>query len=49
MIEVTEDMLIAAVKQAVKEGFIPEYADLNGYVEYYEGIKRVLQAAINKS
>ncbi len=47
--EVTEDMLVAAVKKAVELKLIPKWADDELYTKNWEMIKQILKAAINES
>lgn len=44
--EVTQEMLNAGVKAAVKSGIIPKYAGENEYLKNWDGIKAVIRAAL---
>lgn len=44
---VTEEMLQAAVSEAVRQGLLPKSAFADSIAEYYEKVKAVLQAAMN--
>jgi hypothetical protein len=46
---ITSEMLVAAVQQAVKEGFITNKAvPTEVYEKTYEGMQRVLEAALQQ-
>ena len=47
--KVTDEMLTAAVRQAVKDGILPEYASEEQYTYNYACVKRMLQTALNVS
>jgi hypothetical protein len=47
-VEVTNDMLCAGVKQAVKEGLLPKVAGTDDYIKYYENIKKIIEAALEQ-
>ena len=47
--EVTSEMVNAAVSEAVKQKLIPKYAPLDDVVDKWEQIKKIIQAAINES
>jgi hypothetical protein len=44
--EVTNEMIIAAVRQAVKDKVIPTHADLDTYTHHYASVQRMLEAAL---
>ena len=44
--KVTNKMVHAAVKQAVKDKILPTHADMDTYIHHYESIKRMLEKAI---
>lgn len=46
--EVTNAMVYAAVKQAVKDKILPEYADEEAYMHNYESVERMIKAALDK-
>jgi hypothetical protein len=46
MKEVTDEMLITAVKEAVKQGIIPKYASEELYLKNYKGMKKVLEKVL---
>jgi len=45
--EVTEEMLIAAMKKAVDVGIFTGVADIDAYVSSWASMKQVLQAALD--
>ena len=46
-LQVDDDMLIRAVKEAVKVGILPKHGvSEETYLKHYDGIKKVLQAAL---
>lgn len=48
--EVTEEMLTAAVRKAVKVGLLPSHGvDTETYLKHWEQIKKVLEAAFDKA
>lgn len=47
--QVTDEMLIAAVKKAVELGLIPHVVDQDTYIKNYDRIKDILQAALDAS
>jgi hypothetical protein len=47
--EVTTEMVQAAIKQAVKDKIIPSHAVAEDYVRYWESMRRIIEAAIKKS
>jgi hypothetical protein len=47
--EVTTEMVAAAVKQAVKDKILPANADFDTYMHVWESIRRVIVAAIEHS
>lgn len=44
---VTEEMLTAAMKKAVETGLLPKHADEQTYIKNWDGMKAVLQAALD--
>lgn len=46
--EVTDEMVYAAVKQAVKDDILPKYGTEEAYMHYYESVRRMLEAALNE-
>jgi hypothetical protein len=46
--KVTNEMVAAAVKQAVKEKLLPTHATMDTYTRRYMSVKRVLEAALEK-
>jgi len=47
-VKLTNAMLFAAVKQAVKEGILPKYAPMKIHEEHYEAMERIIEAALSK-
>lgn len=51
--KVTNEMLYSAVKQAVKDGLLPQSAEISVYLDCHEKIRRLLevsfQTSLNKS
>ena len=47
--EVTREMIVAAVRQAVKDKILPTHADMDTYTHHYTSVGRMLEAAIAKS
>ena len=47
--EVTNKMLYAAVRKAVKVGILPAQANMDTHALNHESLKRVIEAAINAS
>ncbi len=47
--QITYEMLHAAIKKAVELGMIPKYVSLDDSENKWQKMKEVLQAAINKS
>ena len=45
--KVTQEMVAAAVKQAVKDKILPRCADMDTYLHHYESIERILDAGLN--
>ena len=43
---VDEEMLARAMKKAVEVGLLPKWADTEGYLKNWDGMKEVLQAAV---
>ena len=47
-VEVSQDMLIRAMKKAVKVGVLPKHpVDEETYLKHWSGMKKVLEAALN--
>jgi len=46
---VTDDMLIAAMKQAVKLGIFPKFTDEETYLQHWDSMRKVLEAAFEES
>lgn len=46
--EVTTDMVHAAIKQAVRDGILPRYAPMETYEHHWESMERIIKAAIAK-
>ena len=44
--EVTNKMIHAAVKQAVKDKILPTHADMDTYTHHYESVKRMIEKAL---
>lgn len=44
---VTNEMLFAAVRQAVKEKLLPKHAPMEIYEQHYASMERIIEAAIN--
>lgn len=44
--EVTNRMIHAAVKQAVKDKILPTHAHEDIYIHHYESVERMIKAAI---
>lgn len=44
--EVTNKMIHAAVKQAVKDKILPTHAPEDVYIHHYESVERMIKAAI---
>ena len=49
MYEVTQDMVHAAIKQAVKDKILPTHADMDTYTHHWESMKRIIEAALDAS
>ncbi len=47
--EVTEKMLIAAIKKAVNLGLFPNFMTTEEYTQYWDGMKEVLKVALNNA
>ena len=45
--DVTNEMLVAAVKQAVKDKILPKYGDMDTYTHHYECMQRIIKAALD--
>ena len=46
--KVTDKMVNAAVKQAVKDKILPTHADMDTYTHHYESVKRMIEKALEK-
>jgi hypothetical protein len=46
--EVTNAMVHAAVKVAVKGGMLPTHSDMDTYTHHYETVQKMIEAAIEK-
>ena len=46
--KITQEMLNAAMKKAVALEIIPKHSDETTYLKYWEGMKKVLESAVNK-
>jgi len=46
--EVTNKMIHAAVKQAVKDKILPTNSDMDTYAHHYESVKRMIEKALEK-
>ena len=44
--KITDEMLQVAVKKAVENGTIPKWASMEAYVNYWDKIKEILEAAL---
>lgn len=44
--EVTIEMVNAAIEQAVKDKIIPKHTDMENYIHLYESMKRIIEAAL---
>lgn len=44
--KVTNEMIYAAIEQAVKDGILPKYENEEKYLHNYESVKRMLVKAI---
>ena len=47
--EVTNEMVRAAVKQAVKDKILPTHADMDTYTHHYESVERMIEKALEQS
>lgn len=45
--EVTEEMLKAAMKKAVETGMLPKHVNEETYLKNWSGMKKALQAALD--
>lgn len=45
---VTDAMVHAAIKQAVKDKILPTHADEDTYIHHWESMERIIKAAIEK-
>lgn len=45
--QITDEMVQAAVKKAVEQGLIPKHCDTETYLKNYNAIKAVLQSALD--
>ena len=46
--EITDAMVHAAIKQAVKDKIIPSHGDEEMYLHHWESMERILKKAIEK-
>ena len=46
--EVTDGMVQAAIKQAVKDKIVPSHAHEEMYLHHWDSMKRIIEAAIAK-
>lgn len=46
--EVTNAMVHAAIKQAVKDKLLPTHATMEAYTHHWESMERIIKAAIDK-
>lgn len=46
--EVTNEMVHAAIKQAVKDKILPTHAPEEVYIHHWESMKRIIEAALTK-
>jgi hypothetical protein len=44
--QVTDEMLAAAMKKAVEAGLVPKYTDQETYLRYWSDMKACLEAAL---
>jgi hypothetical protein len=47
-VEVTDAMVHAAIKQAVKDKILPAHADMDTYTHHWESMARIIEAALEK-
>ena len=47
--EITEEMLISAMKKAIELELFPRFINQNEYAQYWDGMEKVLEAALNES
>jgi hypothetical protein len=47
IMQVTDEMLVAAMKKAVETGILAKQVDEVTYLKYWNGMKQALQAALN--
>jgi len=45
-VKITDEMLQLAIKKAVENGIIPKQSDMETYVQYWDKIKEILEAAL---
>lgn len=48
VINVTNAMVHAAIKQAVKDGILPTHADMDTYTHHWESMERIIEKALEK-
>lgn len=48
VIDVTNSMVHAAIKQAVKDGILPTHADMDTYTHHRESMERIIEKALEK-
>jgi len=46
-VEITNKMLVCAIQKAVEVKLVPKWGDPEAYVKIWDGMKEVLDAAIN--
>ena len=46
--EVTDEMLIAAIKSLVKDKVLPTHATMDTYTHHYESVRRAIESALSK-
>lgn len=46
--EVTDAMVHAAIKQAVKDKILPTHSPMDTYTHHWESMERIIKAAISK-
>lgn len=46
--EITSEMISAAVKQAVKDKLLPAHLFIDEYTHFYESVERMIMAALDK-
>ena len=45
--EVSEEMLAAAMKVAVEKGLVPKHLEADAYIKTWDGMKAAIQAALD--